>query len=156
MFIAPDKWQHKLTLTLDCIPKVKQSTRFRAYIDKESGKAKGFAYQTNEIKKDSLNIRAQIQSQLPKGFKVIDSPMEVRVNYIHKLPKTALNKFKAAIKEAIPVYKDTSPDLNDNLNKGLFDAMQGIVFTNDSKIIILSGLTKVYGEEDKTEITIWY
>ncbi len=57
---------------------------------------------------------------------------------------------KAAEKKSIEagnyVYKDTKPDLTDNLPKLVFDALEGEVFENDSRIVRENNIYKVYGK----------
>ena len=53
------------------------------------------------------------------------------------------------------MYKNTKPDLTDNLNKGLFDALQDIVYTNDSRIVKITDTSKIYGIHPRTELTIF-
>ena len=45
------------------------------------------------------------------------------------------------------VYKTTKPDLPDNLNKVLFDAMESIVFINDSQVCHVKEMMKIYGNQ---------
>ena len=42
--------------------------------------------------------------------------------------------------------KTTKPDLTDNLKKGLFDALQGILYSNDSIIFEEANTGKYYGK----------
>jgi Holliday junction resolvase RusA-like endonuclease len=43
------------------------------------------------------------------------------------------------------VYKYTKPDMTDNLPKLLFDAMDGLIYENDSRICKENNIYKVYG-----------
>ena len=52
------------------------------------------------------------------------------------------------------VYKATKPDLTDNLNKGVFDALQGIIYANDSQIISMDNVKKIYGLLPRVEIEL--
>jgi Holliday junction resolvase RusA-like endonuclease len=52
------------------------------------------------------------------------------------------------------IYKHTRPDLTDNLAKGLFDAMESVVFINDSLIVSLDDVKKYYGIQPRIEIEL--
>jgi Holliday junction resolvase RusA-like endonuclease len=52
------------------------------------------------------------------------------------------------------IYKITKPDLEDNLKKGMNDAMTGIVWTDDSRIAIGKG-RKIYGTVPKIRIKVF-
>jgi len=52
------------------------------------------------------------------------------------------------------LYKTTCPDLGDNLQKPLLDALQGIVYQNDSQICLIKNIKKVFGNETGIEIFI--
>lgn len=156
MFIQPEIWNGRLEIILDKVPNTKQSTRFRAYIDKATGKAKGYAYQSEKVKSEELSLVQAIEKQLPDDWIIKDTPMSIGITYQYILPKHAKSKHKEAIKNGVKVYKDTAPDLSDNLNKLLFDSMQKCVITNDSKFINIHRLEKIYGFEEKTIIEIFY
>jgi len=42
-------------------------------------------------------------------------------------------------------YKTTAPDLTDNLQKALWDALEGLIFTNDGIICSMNNVQKIYG-----------
>lgn len=52
------------------------------------------------------------------------------------------------------VYKHTKPDLHDNLNKALFDALEGIVWERDQNIVAMDNVRKYYASEDAIIINI--
>ena len=47
------------------------------------------------------------------------------------------------IEEGGLIYKTSRPDLQDNLCKGLFDALSGIVFKDDSQIVKVNNLKSI-------------
>ena len=51
-------------------------------------------------------------------------------------------------------YKVTKPDLNDNLNKALFDALEGVLWERDQNVVAMDNVRKYYGEEDAIIIEI--
>ena len=156
MFIEPNCWNGRLEIKLDKVPETKQSTRFRAFIDKATGRAKGYAYQSKKVKDEELSLVQAIEKQLPESWIIRDTPMMIGITYQYKLPDSAKAKYKTAIQNGHKVYKDTSPDLSDNLNKCLFDALQKCVITNDSKFYKIFRLEKIYGLEERTFVEIFY
>ena len=51
-------------------------------------------------------------------------------------------------------YKVTKPDLHDNLNKALFDALEGVLWERDQNVVAMDNVRKYYGEEDAIIIEI--
>ena len=132
-------------------PSSKQSARFRIAKNK-AGKQFISSYQPKEIVNKEATIAAVVQSQLPKDFIPFDCPIMATVSYIFPIPKSMPKSKVKAITEGNIVYKDTKPDLSDNLNKGLFDALAGIVYINDSRVVSLMAV-KYYGLVPKTIIS---
>lgn len=61
-------------------------------------------------------------------------------------------KYKREARERI--YKYTKPDLHDNLNKALFDALEGVIWERDQNVVSINNLKKYYDKEDKIIIKI--
>jgi Holliday junction resolvase RusA-like endonuclease len=57
------------------------------------------------------------------------------------------------LSQGLEIPKATKPDL-DNLGKGVLDALQGIVFENDSQIWEYKSIRKVYGSRFGIELEI--
>lgn len=136
-------------------PVPKQSARFRI-TEKKGGKQFIQSYQTSDIKLQKQKIQYLLKSQLPKGFEPFDCPLHVEVEYLFELPKSATKAQKEIVEGDFilsTAWKHTKPDLTDNLNKGLFDAMDGIVYVNDSRICSMSAV-KYYAKEAKTIVRI--
>ena len=51
-------------------------------------------------------------------------------------------------------YKVTKPDLHDNLNKALFDALEGVLWERDQNVVAMDNVRKYYGKEDAIIIEI--
>lgn len=134
------------------IPKPKQSARFRVGRSK-SGRYIPISYQSKKVENTELNIAYSAIQQLPKDFKPFDCPVGAEIEYIFPIPKS-WSKKKKKLLETKRIYKDTRPDLQDNLSKGLFDALEGIVFINDSRISLIRAV-KYYGEIPKTKVKFW-
>lgn len=46
-------------------------------------------------------------------------------------------------------YKTTKPDLQDNLNKALFDALEGVVWERDQNVVAMDNLKKYYSDTNR-------
>jgi Holliday junction resolvase RusA-like endonuclease len=135
----------KLTLSIPGIPQPKQSVRARI-IKTKTGKSFIHTYQKKEVVENERSIKMIILEQLPPGFTPFSKGIKVmKLHYIFP-PISSLKRheYKILIEGGI-FYKTTKPDLTDNLNKGLFDSMQGIVFMNDSQICEMNDVKKYYG-----------
>lgn len=143
-----------LKLIIPGTPTPKQSARFRIAKTK-TGKQYIHSYQTKDIVEDERSKKIIIKEQLPEGFEIIQGAVIVsKLHYIFPPLKSFSKKTLEQIKQEYIIYKTTAPDLDSNLNKSLFDAMQGIVFLNDSQVCDINNLKKYYGFEPRTEIEI--
>ena len=137
-----------LKLTILGTPTSKQSFRFAV-----AGK-KVFRYQSKEIKQSANDIRQQIIAQLPPDFKPFTKGVWIKLLlFVFPIPKN-LNKTQQKLADEGNLVKTTRPDLHDNLCKGLMDAMEGIVFLNDSQICAMDKVVKLYGPIPKIEIVL--
>lgn len=132
-------------------PVPKQSARFR--VQKFGNKTAVVSYQSKKVKKAEQNTAFDVKSQLPDSFELLDCPLEANVVFVFHPPKGWPKYKKEALRNGNIFYKETRPDLTDNLMKGLFDAMQGIVFSDDSRIVKVSSM-KIYGYQPMTSVTI--
>ncbi len=131
-------------------PTPKQSARFRIM-----GKGKKqfiSSYQTKAIKDSAKKITIEAKSQIPSDFKPFNGPIEIDVLFVFPLLKGFSKKKVQEIESGIIYYKDTKPDL-DNTQKNILDPLEGLVYTNDSRIC-RTRAEKIYGIEPRTEITI--
>ncbi len=134
------------------IPLSKQSARFRSV--KMGKKTVIKSYQNAAVVDNERNIAWDVKSQLPKDFVPYNVPIGVEVLFVFP----PLESFSKAKKELIRnggiVYKETKPDLTDNLMKGLFDAMNGIVFTDDARVCKVES-QKIYGTTPRITVEIY-
>ena len=143
----------KLKFIIPGIPQAKQSARFR--IAGQGNKRFIMSYQKKEVKDEERSIKLIIKEQLPAGFQMLTCGVRItKLHYIFPPLKTFNKKIMWQLQQGQIVPKTTKPDLSDNLNKGLFDAMQGIVFANDSQVYEMDNLRKYYGLEPRTEVEI--
>jgi Holliday junction resolvase RusA-like endonuclease len=140
----------KLNFKILGTPTPKQSARFRII----KGKKGDFvsSYQSKSVKDVAKIIALQIKPQLPKGFKLLDTPLAADIIFVFPPLKSFSKKKMEELESGKTIFKDTKPD-NDNLQKALFDPMEGLVFTNDSRVC-LTRCKKIYGLVPRTEITL--
>lgn len=135
------------------IPKPKQSARFRIMKNK-AGKNFVGSYQKKEVKDNEANIAWSVQQQLPEGFVPYDCPIGMRAEYIFPPPSSMNKKQRIMIENGEKIWKHTAPDVQDNLSKGTIDALAGVVFTVDSRIVTMCA-EKYYGLVPKTILEFW-
>jgi len=127
-----------LKLTLFGIPMPKQSVR---------ATKSGHYYQPKETVDRKNDYIKQIKEQLPEGFIPFEHEVHVRKFHCIFPPLKAFHKIKGrmeAIRNGEIFYKNTKPDLIDNLKKLVFDSM-GDVIKNDSIIVTENDTAKYYG-----------
>lgn len=131
-------------------PQPKQSARFKSV--KMGAKTFMKSYQPEAVVQNERNIAFDVKSQLPAGFKPFTEALKVTMLFVFP-PLSSWTKKKHAEMEAGKcIYKTTKPDI-DNLQKSVCDAMQGIVYINDSQISDMR-CTKIYGSVPMIEIEI--
>lgn len=133
------------------IPKAKQSASFR--IIKTATKSFIGSYQKKEIVENQRNISFDIKSQLPSNFMPLEGALFAKVIFVFPILKSMKKNIISDIKKGGIFYKIAKPDLVDNLMKGLFDAMSGIVFIDDAQICKVSSC-KIFGETPMTIVLI--
>lgn len=135
-----------MKLTILGIPQPKQSFRYTK---------KGIKYKPAGVQQNENNIRAQVKAQLPAGFKPFTGPVVVtRLWFVFPPLKTVKKADRIIIETGGHIPKTTKPDLTDNLSKGLYDAMEGVVYLNDSQVYSEDGKRKYYGAIPRIEIEI--
>lgn len=135
----------KISIKLFGIPMPKQSVRQGVNI--KTGQ-KMFFPDTKTIGRKEDYIR-QIQKQLPTDFKMFEHEVHLKKFHCIFPPLKAFHKIKGrmeAIRAGKIFYKNTKPDLIDNLKKLAFDSMSGIVLKDDSIIVTENDTAKYYGE----------
>lgn len=73
----------------------------------------------------------------------LDGPLSLHATFY--LPRPADHVGKRGIKPSAPKYPETKPDL-DKLTRSIGDACEGIVFVNDSRIVVHS-VRKLYADD---------
>ena len=120
----------------------KQSARFKAfaYIDKVSGKPKAAlnSYKSEKVKEYEEKVKLCALEQLPIELRgnPFTGALEAEVLIVYDIPKGMTQKDMDFISQGGIIYKTTLPDMTNNLLKGIFDALEGIVFNNYGKIFL--------------------
>lgn len=140
-----------IKLTINGIPLAKQSFRY-AVRPKKDGTNFVSKYQPKKVVDKERNLQWDIKSQLAKDFTPFDCPLDVSITFTFPPPKSWNKSQKLLFKSGVRMFKDTKPDL-DNLEKIVFDSMQGIVYINDSRVCEKRS-RKVYGDVPSIVILI--
>lgn len=148
------------------IPFAKQSIRFSNVHDRQgnvvtftdkNGKRKALTkkHQPKKLIEQEKSIKVMAISQLPPGFKPFTGAVHIRRIFFKFPPLKSFTKKKLMeIESGITQYKTTQPDLTDNLKKGIYDALEGIVYMNDAQICTEMNSMKCYSFRPGIHITI--
>lgn len=125
----------KIKLVFDIIPMAIQSVR---------ATSRGHFYQPQKNIDYKTALAYQAKCQLPANFQPFDGIIII-YQLIYKFPilKSMNKDLKNSILKGNPVFKETKPDL-DNLFKGFFDALRGIVWRDDAGIAVIKDTSKMY------------
>ena len=134
-----------LSFELNLRPLAHQSVRF--------GRG-GIKYKPKKVLDYQKYVRTLIENQLPKDFNIISAGCPIKVNYIEYI--YAYPKSMAKKRRILKAPKVTKPDLQDNLNKAFFDALEGLVYEQDQNIVEINNMAKYYGPEDKIRVQFEY
>ena len=134
-----------LELKLNIKPLAHQSVRFTR---------SGRSYKPKKVLTYQQNIVALTKQQLPEDFVIIEQGTPIVVEYLNY--SYAYLKSTPKKKRTKPIPKTTKPDLQDNLNKALFDALEGLVYEPDQNIVEIKHLKKFYSESDYISLKINY
>lgn len=137
----------------------KQSARFRAisYWNKDKNKCDAFlqSYLKKEVTNYEELVKICAMEQIPAEEKkeLMTGALEAEVLIVTGIPKSMTKRDQEFIRQGSIIYKFTLPDITDNLVKGIFDALQDIVYKNDGQIAKHSA-TKIYGFEPRAVVRI--
>ena len=116
------------------VPKARART-----VRTKNGKTVSFTPKKTASWEDS--IRAQALSSRPE--QLLDGPLVMEATFYLLRPKSRPKR---------ELYPDRKPDL-DNLVKSVKDALEGVIYTNDSRIVD-EVTRKRYGDPPRVEVTI--
>lgn len=112
-------------------------------------------HQDKKTKDKERDIKVMSMRQIPKDFIPFSGAVIIRRLIFTFPPLKNTPKYKLAeMANGVTFPKTTAPDLNDNLKKGLMDALEGIVFLNDSQICEEHHTSKVFGLKPGIELEI--
>ena len=114
----------------------------------------GIKYKPKKVLDYQKYVRTLIENQLPKDFNIIPAGCPIKVNYIEYV--YAYPKSMSKNKRILKAPKVTKPDLQDNLNKAFFDALEGLIYEQDQNIVEINNMAKYYGPEDKIRVQFEY
>lgn len=136
----------ELKLIIQTAPEPKQSAKFY-----NAGKFIK-SYQPKKVTSYKDTIKSMIIGQLPRYFVPFQKAVEIEYKFIFAPLKSFNKTEKEKIENGDLIYKTTKPDA-DNLEKSLNDAMEKIIFYNDSQIAKHTTI-KAYGKIPRTEIIV--
>ena len=104
----------------------------------------------------SRNYKAYVkllatQAMKDSGFTMIKGPCALSINAYFEVPKSKSKKFREAALNGLE-YPTKKPDLS-NIIKGIEDALNGLAYKDDALIVRL-GVTKLYSEVPRVEVTL--
>ena len=133
---------HVLSMTFPMKPKPVQSVQFR-------GKK---AYQPADVKQFKAEVKYHFRKEFP-NFEVLEK-VPLLLNVFYKYSMKSLPRWQ---QEYIHIYgrypKITRPDVTDNLNKGLVDALTGEIWGDDSLICDIHAL-KIHANHEGIDIVV--
>lgn len=136
----------RLKLWIPGIPKASQSTRVRL-IKPKAGKPFISKYKDPKVVSYESYLEQSVAAQLPDDWTPISGAIEIeRLDFVFPPLKTWNKKLLARLEAGEIIYKDTKPDLLDNLCKP-FDALSGILWIDDRQIVNIKSQRKIYGFE---------
>ena len=108
----------------------------------------GRTYQPKKIADYKEQLRRAIGDQIPDGFVAFKADSEIAITMLHYVFEYPKSFHKKKRDNGELHYKVTKPDLHDNLNKALFDAMEGLVWERDQNVVSMDNVKKYYSDKD--------
>jgi len=136
-------------MTFYRVPVPKQGDKSRIATLK-TGKQFIHHYQPSQVVNEHAALALLAQENRPD--ELWDCAIAAELHYYFSWPKSISKKRKAAWIENHVCDRATKPD-GDNLEKMIWDALEGVIFINDSRITRLHR-TKSYSDTPRIEITL--
>jgi len=134
----------ELRLFIPVNPMAKQSFRFTK---------SGMKFQSKDVVEYKNTLQSVIISQLPKGFVPFEKGLYVIYHFKYPYPANLSKKKKNGMIEKFgKIFRSKKQDL-DNLQKAVNDAMNGIVFKDDS-LICVANCFKYYSDKPGTLVIV--
>ena len=122
--------------------------RARVFVNKYTGRVQAFT--PKETMTYENLIAATAAQHRPKSG-LITEPVSLNLLIYRSIPKS-MSKKKAVLAEEGKILPVTKPD-GDNIEKSIFDALQGVIFQSDSQVVKCVW-SKYYSETPRIEIGI--
>lgn len=113
--------------------------RPRVFTDKKTGKARAVTPASTTAWRQWVGLAAQAHHP----GQLWDGPIRLQIDFYMQRPKSTPKRV---------VHPATKPDA-DNLYKAVTDALEGLIYTNDSRIVDVS-LRKHYGDPPRVEVVL--
>lgn len=143
---------NKLEFNIPGAPKAQARPRFGVVTNKKTGKSHAVAFDPKQSR-DHKNWIKFCATDAVKicGWQYSEKPLAVVIEAYFEIPKSKTKKFKEGAMQGtiLPVVK---PDL-DNIAKGVLDALNTVIFKDDSQIVELT-VKKFYNDEPYTKVLI--
>ena len=110
-------------------------------------------YQPKKIKDYKETVIKHVWTVLPKGFTPLTGPLRLVIIAGFSPPASMSKRLLDILDSGGEVYKHTKPDIMDNISKGVIDALEGLVFVNDSQISI-GASKKIYTRKPYVYISV--
>ena len=114
----------------------------------------GRTYQPKKVADYKQAVQEAVREQLPDGFFCIKADTPIHITKLHYVFAYTKNTPAYKRNSSYIYHKVTKPDLHDNLNKALFDALEGVVWERDQNVVAMDGVRKYYGDTDQIIIHI--
>jgi Holliday junction resolvase RusA-like endonuclease len=114
-------------------------------------------YPDPDVEKEKTRIQWIVKSQLPPDFrpysKASKKGLSMGYSFYFPVPQRFSKKQKELLERDV-CYRPSKPD-TDNLQKNINDALNGLLFEDDSIIVDIHRCSKKYGKEPRTEISFF-
>ena len=113
------------------------------------------SYQPKKVVDWMAQARLQIIEQLPDSHIPYDNEVIInRLVFVFPPLKSWSKTKMKQLESGVVLYKSTKPDL-DNLQKQIFDCCTGLVFVDDSRIVRVLQMEKVFGVVPRIEMDVY-
>lgn len=136
---------NEIEFKLNIMPQPHQSFRFAR---------NGRKYKPKKIVDYQNYVKRLVEEQLPKDWVIIPAGSQIVVDYIHYSYAYLKSHPKKVRKTSFA--KTTKPDLQDNLNKAFFDALEGLVYEQDQNIVEINQMKKFYSDDNYIKVKFSY
>jgi len=134
-------------VVFDIEPVAQERARVRVMVPKGGKKPFAIVYDPEKSKTFKKNLQGLIKDFNDGDWEPINQPMSLSCKIYIKRPKS--------VKLSVREFPEVKPDLS-NYIKGIEDAMNGLVYTDDAKIVKYDDCRKLYTESfPRIEVTLY-